>query len=169
MSQAKSPSAVIINELTRIRSTLSRLEQEEASSKQAFQTLYAEMEFYKKDCLVKIENLLLQDLLRFYDSLIWYRQTLHESASTEQPDHLTEIKENFSHIFDEFADLLQDRSVTPVPNKKDFDPALHRIVEVIPTDQENQHNTIKTVVKKGFQRQGNILRFEEVVIYQHRP
>ena len=76
MSQAKSPSTVIINELSRIRTTLARMEQEESASKQAFQSLYSEMEFYKEDCLHKIEALLLQDLLRFYDSLVWFHMFL---------------------------------------------------------------------------------------------
>ena len=162
MSQAKSPSTVIINELSRIRSTLSRMEQEEAASKQAFQTLYSEMEFYKENCMVKIENLLLQDLLRFYDSLVWFQETLGLAEDT------SEIQDNFSHIFDEFTDLLQDRNVTALPSKAAFDSTLHRIVEIVPTSQEELHNTIKSVVKKGFQRQEQILRFEEVVIYQHQ-
>ena len=45
---AKSPSEVIIGELTRIRSTLERLEQQESASKDAFNALYSEMEDYKK-------------------------------------------------------------------------------------------------------------------------
>lgn len=165
MSQTKSPSTVIINELSRIRTTLAQMEQEESASKQAFQTLYSEMEFYKENCMQKIENLLLQDLLRFYDSLSWFRQTLNLPEDTEA-EKTEDVIDNFSIVFEEFTDLLQDRSITLLPSKTNFDASLHRVVEIVSTDQEELHNTIKSVVKKGFQRQDQILRFEEVVIYQ---
>ena len=163
MSQAKNPSTVIINELSRIRTTLTRMEQEEAASKQAFQTLYSEMEFYKEDCMLKIENILLQDLLSFYDSIFWFRTTLETSKDSEPSDEMN----NFALIYDEFNDLLQERNVYPLAQKEYFDSSLHSIVEVFPTKDKNKHNAIKSIVKKGFKRQNTVLRFEEVVIYQY--
>ena len=164
MSQSKNPSSVIINELTRIRATLVRMEQEESASKQAFQTLYSEMEFYKEDCMLRIENLLLQDLLSFYDSLLWYSETLNSvQKDTEKIEQIS----NYALLLEEFSDLLQARNVYPLPPQKDFDSSLHRVVEVVSTNDKKQHNTIKSVVKKGFKRKDTILRFEEVVIYQY--
>lgn len=164
MSQAKNPSTVIINELSRIRTTLVRMEQEESASKQAFQTLYSEMKFYKEDCMLKIENILLQDLLNFYDSISWFRTTLELIQKDAPP---SDEMNNFALIYKEFSDLLQARNVYPLPLQEHFDSALHRIVEVIPTKDEQQHNTIKSIIKKGFKRKDTVLRFEEVVIYQY--
>ena len=62
---AKSPSEVIIGELTRIRSSLERLEQQESASKDAFNALYSEMEEYKKRALFDLEKHILNTFLRF--------------------------------------------------------------------------------------------------------
>jgi molecular chaperone GrpE len=139
------------------------MEQEETASKQAFQTLYSEMEFYKEDCMLKIENILLQGFLSFYDSISWFRTTLETQTDSEPSDEMN----NFALIYDEFNDLLQERNVYPLAPQEYFDSSLHRIVEISPTKDENKHNAIKSVVKKGFKRKDTVLRFEEVVIYQY--
>ena len=76
---AKSPSEVIIGELTRIRSTLERLEQQESASKDAFNALYSEMEDYKKRAIFDLEKHILNDLVDLLRQSCVERAKLHGS------------------------------------------------------------------------------------------
>ena len=105
---AKSPSEVIIGELTRIRSSLERLEQQESASKDSFNALYSEMEDYKKRALFDLEKHILNDLLIFFDSLVWSVQN-----STDQ--------ENSQNIYDDFLEMLSRYEVAPFPKMDIFD------------------------------------------------
>ena len=150
---AKSPSEVIIGELTRIRSTLERLEQQESASKDAFNTLYGEMEDYKKRAIFDLEKHILNDLLIFFDSLVWSVQN-----STDQ--------ENSQNIYDDFLEMLSRYEVAPFPKMEHFDSKLHRVLKVVPTDDPSLDGQIVTVLKQGFYRRDQILRIEDVTMYQ---
>ena len=156
----KVPSTVIINELTRIRTTLARMEQEESSSKQAFNTLYNELEEYKEGFALKIEKIILQDLLSFCDSMQWFQQSLTEDSDAAN---------NFEHIYGEFLDLLHRYDVYPFQERTHFDAQFHRVIETTPTEDPDKEGLIQRVLSKGFMRAEQVLRFEEVVIYQYTP
>lgn len=150
---AKSPSEVIIGELTRIRTSMERLETQESASKDAFNTLYSEMEDYKKRAIFDLEKHILNDLLIFFDSLVWTVQN-----STDQ--------ENSQNIYDDFLEMLSRYEVAPFPKVNSFDPKLHRVLQVVPTEDPNLDGQIVSVLKQGFYRRDQILRIEDVTIYQ---
>ena len=153
---AKSPSEVIIGELTRIRTTMERLEQQESASKEAFNALYSEMEDYKRGALFDLEKHILNDLLIFFDSLVWSVQN-----STD--------KEQAQNIYDDFLELLSRYEVSPFPRTSTFDPKLHRVLQVLPTADEGLDGQIVSVLKQGFYRGTQILRIEDVTIHQYKP
>ena len=149
----KSPSEVIIGELTRIRSTLERLEQQESASKEAFNTLYSEMEDYKKGALFDLEKHILNDLLLFFDGLVWSVQNTADTETTQT-------------LHDDFLDLLSRYEVAPFPKMTNFDPKFHRVLQVVVTEDPSLDGQIISVLKQGFYRRDQILRIEDVTIYQ---
>lgn len=149
----RSPSEVIISELTRIRSSLDRLEQQESSSKEAFNALYSEMEDYKKGTLFELEKYILNDLLFFFDGLQWAVTSSKDTETTQQ-------------IYDDFMDLLARYEVTPFPPSTTFDAKLHRVLQVVETEDSALDGTIASVLKRGFFRRDVILRVEDVTLYQ---
>ena len=150
---AKSPSEVIIGELTRIRTSMERLETQESASKDAFNALYSEMEDYKKRAIFDLEKHILNDLLIFFDSLVWTVQN-----STDE--------ENSKNIYDDFLEMLSRYEVAPFPKTSNFDPKLHRVLQVVPTADPKLDGQIVSVLKQGFYRRDQILRIEDVTIYQ---
>ncbi len=149
----RSPSEVIISELTRIRSSLDRLEQQESSSKDAFNALYSEMEDYKKGALFELEKHILNDLLFFFDGLQWAVTSSKDRETTQQ-------------VYDDFMDLLARYEVTPFPPSTNFDAKLHRVLQVVDTEDPTLDGTIASVLKRGFYRRQAILRVEDVTLYQ---
>ena len=152
---AKSPSEVIIGELTRIRTSMERLETQESASKDAFNALYSEMEDYKKRAIFDLEKHILNDLLIFFDSLVW---TVQNSSD----------QENSQNIYDDFLEMLSRYEVAPFPKLSNFDPKLHRVLQVVPTEDPELDGQIVSVLKQGFYRRDQILRIEDVTIYQYK-
>ena len=153
---SRSPSEVIISELTRIRGTLERFEQTESASKEAFNSLYAEMEEYKRGVFFELERSMLQDLLLFQDTLKW------SLSNTTDLEHV-------QPIYDDFLDLLARYEVAPFPELTTFDSKLHRVLQVLPTEKPEEDNHIASVIRQGFYRRDTVLRIEDVVIYQFKP
>ena len=74
-------------------------------TQQAFDALYAELKQYREDFLAKAERPLLLDLLLFYDSMNWMRQTM------EKPDMSGEVlTDSFQYLMDDL-EILYRRNV----------------------------------------------------------
>ena len=73
------------SEIGDIKKMLSEIQKEDRSVKVAFDTLYQELDHYKSEFSLKLEKQLLQDLLTFYDSLLWFQQTIEE-----QPENIND-------------------------------------------------------------------------------
>ena len=149
----RSPSEVIISELTRIRTSLDRFEQQESATKEAFSSLYAEMEDYKKGALFELERHILNDLLIFFDGIQWSVEHSTDTDTTNQ-------------INDDLLDLLARYDVVPVPPSTTFDAKIHRVLQVVETDNPDLDGQISSVLKKGFYRKDKILRVEDVTMYR---
>ena len=146
------PSEVIISELTRIRTALEVLEKQDSSAKQAFNALYDEMEDYKQDAFFKVERTFLHDLLVFYDGLKWSTASIENDVGQQ--------------ILDDFLELLARRDVVPLPTLEKFDAKFHRVLQVVPTEDENLDGTVAQVLKRGFYRGDKVLRIEDISLYQ---
>ena len=146
------PSEVIISELTRIRTALEVLEQQDSSAKQAFNALYEEMEDYKQDAFFKVERNFLQDLLGFYDGLKWSTTSIEDDVGQQ--------------ILDDFIELLARRDVVPLPTLDRFDAKFHRVLQVVTTDDVELDGTVAQVLKRGFYRGDKVLRIEDISLYQ---
>ena len=159
MPADKKKAAQLHPQLTAIQQQLQSLLNSETAAKQSFQGLYQELEEYKNDFLFRHERVLLQDLLLFYDSLLWF---VEESKSNPE-----QAEEYAQYLIDEFLEVLRRRDVLPVEPQDRFDRKYHRIISTEPTDNESKDKHIVEVHRRGFHRGEQLVRAEEVVIFRY--
>ena len=158
MSKDAKKTDIQIKMLQQVHSLVEKMSYEESATKKAFSTLYKELEQYKAEFVFKMEKDLLLDLLSFFDSLMWFQTVV--ATNPENTD------ENLKYLIDEFLEILRRRDVSPYPLAEKFDRKLHRILQVIPTEDKNLDGNIEAILRKGFFRGKHSLRDEEVSIYR---
>lgn len=158
------------NDLEQLRFQISEIvdllhaqKQQDNSQKQAFDLLYAELDQYKKDFIFQTEKPLLLDLLLFFDSLSWFKQSLLNQATSREV-----LSESFQYLIDEFLELLYRRDVSIQESADQFDPKTQRAIQVIPTLNPDQDQMIDKVIKRGFTRAGHVLRPDQVAIHRYQ-
>ena len=159
MPSDKKKAAQLNPQLTSIQQQLQTLINSETAAKQSFQGLYQELEEYKNDFLFRHERVLLQDLLLFYDSLLWFVE-----ESKGNPEQAGDYAQ---YLIDEFLEVLRRRDVLPVEPQQRFDRKYHRIISTEPTEDESQDKHIVEIHRRGFHRGEQLVRAEEVVIYRY--
>ncbi len=129
----------------------------------AFDALYEELKQYKEDFLFKAERPLLLDLLLFYDSLLWFQESMvKQEMSTDV------LADSFQYLIDELLEVLYRRDVLPVEAPGKLDLRIHKVVRVEDTDAADNDQLIAQIAKRGFQRGETLLRPEEVIVYRAR-
>jgi len=153
----------VLQELRALREEFNQKIGQDKVQQKAFETLYGELQQYKEDFIGKAEKPLLLDLLLFYDSLNWFNESLVQQEMS--PDVL---EENFQYLIDELLELLYRRNVVPMESNTQFDRQLHKAMQVVETDNVDQHETITQVLKRGFKHGDKTLRPEEVIVARHK-
>jgi len=148
-------------QLLAIEDLLQARDQQAETQKRAFETLYKEMEQYKTDFIFQSEKPLLLDLLLFFDSMSWFKQSL-----LEQETDRSVLADSFQYLLDEFMELLYRRDVVPQESQPIFDPRNQRAIQVLPTPLKGRDQHVEKILKRGFKRAGRTLRPEEVVIHR---
>lgn len=160
MSEDANKTNMQLQMMKQIHALVEKMSYEESATKKAFATLYRELEQYKSEFVFKMEKGLLLDLLSFFDSLMWF-QTVVKTT----PEH---TDENLKYLIDEFLEILRRRDVSPYPLAEKFDRKLHRILQVVPTEDQSQDGNIEAILRRGFFRGQHSLRDEEVSIYRFK-
>ena len=145
-----------------LRGAVADRSQAERTQQKAFDALYEELRQYKEDFVFQAEKSLLLDLLLFYDSMNWFRESLVKQQMS--PDV---IVDSFQYLMDEFLEVLYRRDVIPMESSERFDRRTQKAIKVIPADSAEQDQRVAQVLKRGFLRSERILRSEEVFIYRH--
>ncbi len=145
-----------------LRRAVADRSQAERTQQKAFDALYEELRQYKEDFVFQAEKSLLLDLLLFYDSMNWFRESLVKQQMS--PDV---IVDSFQYLMDEFLEVLYRRDVIPMESSERFDRRTQKAIKVIPADSAEQDQRVAQVLKRGFLRSERILRSEEVFIYRH--
>lgn len=153
--------ARVAAELGAIRAELGETIANDKVKERAFDQLYEELKQYKDDFLFQAEKPLLLDLMLFYDSLNWFRESLLKKEMS--PDV---VADSFQYLIDEFLEVLYRRDVMPVEEAEAFDRRIHKAVKVQETDDAAQDYKIAKVLKRGFTRNDKLIRPEEVVIHR---
>lgn len=154
--------SAISEAIEEMRSAVSDRARAERTQQQAFDALYEELRQYKEDFIFQAEKSLLLDLLLFYDSLNWFRESLVKQQMS--PDV---IVDSFQYLMDEFLEVLYRRDVMPMESSERFDRRTQKAIKIIPAESEDQDQQVAQVLKRGFMRNERILRSEEVFIYRH--
>jgi molecular chaperone GrpE (heat shock protein) len=131
-------------------------------TQQAFDALYAELKQYRENFLAQAERPLLLDLVLFYDSMNWFRQSMEkDEMSTEV------LADSFQYLMDEFLEMLYRRDVNPMEPKEQFDRICHKAIRMIETENPADDKRIARVLKRGFLRGEGVLRAEEVEVFRN--
>ena len=155
-------------ELTRLRDSVDALRKtvdqrlaEDPVREAAFEKLYGELKSYKDGFLREAERPLLLDLLLLFDSMVWFHQSLVKEEMSSDV-----VADSFQFLLDELLEVLYRREVVPMEPTTDFDPAVHRAVQVQAAPTPEDDNKVASVVKRGFVREDKTMRPEEVVVYK---
>jgi len=105
------------------------------------------------------ENPLLRDLVLLYDSMNWFQHSLIEQDVPPE-----ELAGNFQYLIDELVEVLYRRGVVPLDEAEVYDEAVHRVINPRDMDDPQALYGIAQVIKRGFQKNGALLRPEEVMV-----
>ncbi|MCB9743039.1 MAG: nucleotide exchange factor GrpE [Alphaproteobacteria bacterium] len=147
--------------LEEIRDAMRERSLGERTQSQAFDALYEELRQYKEDFIYQAEKPLLLDLLLFYDSLNWFRNSLVNNEMSMEV-----VADSFQYLIDEFLEVLYRRDVLPMESSDFFNPKTQKAVKVEPAPDGAGDQQVSQVLKRGFTRGERVLRSEEVVIYR---
>jgi molecular chaperone GrpE (heat shock protein) len=154
--------SLLRQQLNGIEDLLQHRKEQNDTQKHAFERLYQELEQYKKDFIFQAEKPLLLDLLLFFDSLTWFKQSLLSGETSRDV-----LADSFQYLIDEFMELLYRRDVLPQETSPVFDPKTQRAIQVVPTPLHSDDQRIEKVLKRGFSRAGRPLRAEEVIVQRY--
>ena len=114
------------------------------------------------DLWLRAERPFLLDLLAFYDGLEWFRD---EVLVTDSPRDV--LRDAYQHLLDDFLELMEKRDVVRVASAGTHEPTLQRVVRTIPTTDASEHGRVVQVCRKGFARDGLVIRREDVVVLEN--
>lgn len=130
----------------------------------AFDRLYKEMEELKQDQELSQLRPLYIDLILLIDRMNTIYNDKLDSGS--QNPELVNILQTLSH---EVLEILYRRGVELIVTTSPvFDPKVQKVVEVIPTHNPAEDNTVVHMVRHGFKYKDVVLRPEEVVIKKYQ-
>lgn len=144
-----------------LRKTVDQRLAEDPVREAAFDKLYGELKSYKDGFLREAERPLLLDLLLLFDSMVWFHQSLVKEEMSADV-----VADSFQFLLDELLEVLYRREVVPMEPSADFDPSVHRAVQVQAAPTPEDDNKVASVVKRGFVREDKTMRPEEVVVYK---
>ena len=139
----------------------------------AFEKIYEQMEFYKKDFMQAAAKPFIKDLIMFYDRANTNVEHFNDITEDTRFDEM-EKKEIFIEILNNFKDeiieIMKRNGVNRTVSSKVgdiFDPEKSTVLEKVKTDISGIKDlTIKEVLQEGFSLNGKILRPESVIVYK---
>lgn len=128
---------------------------------EALDGLRAAIEDTTNDLWLRAERPFLLDLLAFYDGMEWFRD---EVLVTDSPRDV--LRDAYQHLLDDFLELMEKRDVVRLASSSRHEPATQRAIRRIPTTDLSEHGRVLQVSRKGFVRDGTVIRREDVVVLE---
>jgi molecular chaperone GrpE (heat shock protein) len=134
-----------------------------------FDTLHHELQDYKNDFIYEHLKPMVRPLLFLHDSIEQFEVELlsiEQQVPSERRQVLSPsiVRENIQFLRDQLTEALRICEVLPMATPEgQFDPRLHKAVDVVETDA-SQENIIQRVVRSGWYLNGRVFRPAEVVI-----
>ncbi len=124
----------------------------------AFESLYTELDAFKRDKPFEDHRSLYIDLILLYDRI----ELNNEKCSEFNQDILQSLKE-------ELRELLQRRDITLITNCEiNFDPSYQRAISVQKVDSLDLDGKVLYIMREGFEYNGKVLRPQEVVVGRYQ-
>ncbi len=162
----------ILSSLTNITAELAslkmvvekRLNYDRAKEK-AFDHLYQELEYFKRDAAYQEQRPMLIDLILLYDRMEVIYQDVRSASNV--PPSVADLLQTLS---DELLEILYRREVEMITSTSTvFDPRWQRAIGAEHTNIPSEDNKVVQVVRRGFRYRQTILRPEEVIIRKYQP
>ena len=134
--------------------------------------LHEELQLYKNGLGKEITNPLLKNIIHWYDKIMdLYCYYDSEQAKGEEKNELfPRLLKEYKNVATGLLDLLYDYDIEPfgVEPGEDYSPKLHKLIDVIFTEEEDKSKKVAECKKEGFSdiSSGRLLRQAEVVIYK---
>ena len=139
----------------------------------AFEKIYEQMEFYKKDLMYSISKPFVKNLILFYDRIntnINHFDKKYIENEFSVKDNNRDFIDILNNFKDEIIEILSRNGIERKPKSKIgeiFDPEISIVLEQIKTDDPKYDNlSIKEVLQEGFLKEGKVLRHESVIVYK---
>lgn len=153
--------AAVESELHELRTLVDERLRRDETKEGAFRRLYEDLEFFKQSATAYQFRPLYLDIILLMDRL----EVLMGSHQAADPCHAA-----LASVHDELSEILARRGVSVSTTASDsFDPKLQRAVDVIPTDDGQQHHTVAQVLRPGYESEGAVLRPADVVVRRYAP
>ena len=151
--------------VTELRGLVQRLEEVHAQAHgrdESLSQMTEALESTTHDLWERGDKPQLLDLLMFFDSLQWFQTSLLDQDVSRDV-----IAESYQHLVDEFLEMLSRRDVLPMDSRRSLDETIHRVVRAVPTTIEQDDGRVLQVLRRGFMRDAEVLRKEEVLVLTH--
>lgn len=126
----------------------------------------AEMENLRRRTQREIENARKFALERFMTDLLDVRDSLERGLEAAQGEQVSveQLREGKELTFKMLEKVLGQHGLAVVdPEGERFDPELHEAISMVPSEDQ-EPDTVVTVVQKGFTLQGRLLRPARVIV-----
>ena len=155
----------IIDQIAELSQSNKELSGRMAYKDEAIIRMQKRLEEYEKDLLKSIKEILIKDIILFYDSLAKFSKKF-EPLGANNEDFSQEIK----LLQDELLDILFTQNVELIACKTNqkYDRNYQKVIRTEPTDNEDEHEIITQIIRDGFIWNENILRKQEVVLKVHK-
>ena len=151
-------------DMTAIKRDIAERIQYDKAKEEAFDRLYRQLDELRSDSEFDHLRPLYLDLILLFDRLEQSAAEAlrHEDASTAGAT-LTSLRE-------ELLEVLYRREVELIaPSSSTFDPRWQRAVGTKDSNVSEQHNSVETVLRRGFRYRDRLIRPEEVILNKCRP
>ena len=151
--------------LSTLQSLFDREVRAEATRERIVDRLHAELQEYKQDLLLKVQQPIFIDLIQLHDDI----GKMIEAQPAEDADQAAAVRGTLESIRTAILDILYRQGVEPFQTEGDeFDPRRQRAVTTVPVDEPGQNRTIAGRLRPGFQAGEKIIRAEMVSVYTVR-
>lgn len=150
----------IRTEVTRLADSFEARFRYDAAKEMAFDRLYEDLDFARVASEFQRMRPLYFDLILLFDRLDKAAEAPHHQLSPSFDSHglLVSLRE-------ELLEILARRGVELIsPSPQLFDATLQRVIGIEAAGDQDEENSIVTVVRKGFRHEHHLVRAEEVIL-----
>lgn len=155
----------LVKELNTVNEALKSAKQEADSNKDKWYRSVAEFENFKKRNADTRKNAYFDGKKDTITSILVIGDSIARALSMEMDE---KTREGVMLIERQFSDTLSSLGVEEInPVGEAFNPETSEAIHIVPCDDGEEANIVKTVFKKGYRSDGKMIRYCQVVVTQN--